>query len=75
MNAPIVDEVIEQLQVLPQHLQLQALEFIRELASKDLKGTLGQQLLDMAGAISLDDLQLMSDAIERDCERVDIDEW
>jgi hypothetical protein len=40
-----------------------------------MRGTPGQQLLRFAGSIPLDDLQLMGEAIEQDCERVDIDEW
>ncbi len=31
--------------------------------------------LNLAGTISLDDLQLMTEAIEAGCERVDLDEW
>lgn len=75
MNIPIIDEVVEQLKIMPQHLQWQVLEFIRVLVKADLRGTPGQQLLRFAGSISLDDLKLMGEAIERDCERVDFDEW
>ena len=75
MNIPIIDEVVEQLKIMPQHLQWQVLEFIRVLVKADLRGTPGQQLLRFAGSISLDDLKLMGEAIEQDCERVDVDEW
>ncbi len=75
MNISIIDEVVEQLKIMPQHLQWQVLEFIRVLVKADLRGTPGQQLLRFAGSISLDDLKLMGEAIERDCERVDVDEW
>ena len=32
-------------------------------------------LLQFVGTIPADDLQKMSDAIEADCERIDLDEW
>ncbi len=75
MSIPIIDEVVEKLKVMPQPLQRQVLEFVRSLVKSDIRGTLGQQLLRFAGSIPSDDLQLMREAIEQDCERVDIDEW
>lgn len=75
MNIPIVEEVVEQLKVMPQHLQWQVLEFVRALVKSGVRGTPGQQLLRFAGSIPIDDLQLMREAIDRDCERVDVDEW
>jgi len=75
MNIPIIEEVVEQLKVMPQHLQWQVLEFVRALVKSEVRGTPGQQLLRFAGSIPSDDLQLMSEAIEQDCERVDINEW
>ena len=75
MNIPIIDEVVEQLKVMPQHLQWQVLEFVRALVKAEVRGTPGQQLLRFAGSIPADDLQLMSEAIEQDCERIDINEW
>jgi hypothetical protein len=75
MNIPIIDEVVEQLKVMPQPLQRQVLEFVRSLVRAEVRGTLGQQLLHFAGSIPSDDLQLMREAIEQDCEQVDIDEW
>lgn len=75
MNIPIIDEVVEQLKVMPQPLQRQVLEFVRSLVKAEGRGTPGQQLLRFAGSIPPDDLQLMREAIEQDCERVDVDEW
>lgn len=75
MNVSIIDEVVEQLKAMPQPLQRQVLAFVRTLVKAEIRGTPGQQLLRFAGSIPLNDLQLMSEAIERDCERVDIDEW
>ena len=75
MNISIVDEVVEQLKVMPPHLQCQVLEFARALVNAEVKGTPGQKLLSFAGSIPPDDLQSMREAIEQDCERVDINEW
>jgi hypothetical protein len=75
MNIPIVEEVVEQLKIMPQHLQRQVLEFVRALVKAEVRGTPGQQLLRFAGSIPFDDLQLMREAIQQDCERVDLDEW
>jgi hypothetical protein len=75
MSIPIIDEVVEQLKVMPQPLQRQVLEFVRSLVKVKVRGTPGQQLLRFAGSIPSDDLQLMRKAIKQDCERVDIDEW
>jgi hypothetical protein len=75
MNIPIIDEVVEQLKVMPQPLQRQVLEFVRSLVKAEVRGTPGRQLLRFAGSIPSDDLQLMREAIEQGCERVDIDEW
>ncbi len=73
MNITIIDEVVEQLQVMPQNLQWQVLEFVRTLVK--VSGTPGESLLHFAGSIPPDDLQLMREAIGQDCERIDMNEW
>ncbi len=75
MNIPIINEVVEQLKIMPEHLQWQVLEFARSLAKAEVRGTSGQQLLRFAGSIPADDLQIMREAIEQGCERIDVDEW
>lgn len=75
MDISIIEEVIEQLKVMPQHLQWQVLEFVRALAQVEIQGTPGQQLLHFAGSIPDDDLLLMRQAIAQDCEQVDANEW
>ncbi|BAY17760.1 hypothetical protein NIES21_36020 [Anabaenopsis circularis NIES-21] len=75
MNISIIDEVIEQLKAMPQDLQWQVLEFARILAKSQVRGTPGKKLLRFAASIPPDDLQLMREAIEQDCEQVDINEW
>ena len=75
MTTSIADQVIEQLKILPQDLQYQVLEFARNLTSSKIKGVPGKQLLRFAGSIPKEDLQLMSEAIKQDCEKVDVNEW
>lgn len=72
MSIFIIDEVIQQLRTMPQHLQLQVLEFARILAKVEVRGTSGQKLLRFAGSIPPDDLKLMREAIEQDCEQVEM---
>ena len=74
MDTPIVEKVVEQLKALPHELQWRVLEFTRALALSAPHGVPGQQLLRFAGAIPLNDVQLMSQAIEQACEQVDSDE-
>lgn len=75
MDTFIVEKVVEQLKVLPYELQWRVLEFTRALAISIPHGVPGQQLLRFAGAIPLEDLQLMRQAIEEGCEQVDANEW
>jgi hypothetical protein len=75
MDTPIIDRVIEQLRALPQELQWRVLEFTRALAQSTPHGVPGQQLLRFAGAISLDDVNLIREAVEQGCEQVDASEW
>ena len=75
MNTSIIEQVVEQLRAMPQPLQWEVLEFARTLTDFKIRGVSGQQLLRFAGTISSDDIQLMREAIEQDCERIDLNEW
>ncbi len=75
MNTSIIDQIVEQLKAMPQPLQWQVLKFAHALIDSKIRGVSGQKLLRFAGAIPCDDLQLMQEAIEQDCERVDLHEW
>lgn len=66
-----VNDLVQQMEELPQHLQGQVLEFARMLANTQVKGTPGQELLQFAGCIPADDLEMMRDAIEQDCGQID----
>ena len=75
MNDTVISQVIQQMETLPIHLQQQVLDFIQELATSAQRGVPGRQLLQFAGTIPPDDLQLIRQAIKEDCERVNRDEW
>jgi hypothetical protein len=75
MSISVIDQVVEQLRAMPQQLQWQVLKFARTLISSNIQGVSGQHLLQFAGAIPSDDLQLMQEAIEQGCEQVDFHEW
>ena len=75
MSDQIIEKVVEQLETLPSSLQQQVLAFVEALKLHTLQGVPGHQLLEFAGSISEDDLQRMRQAIEEDCEQVDLDEW
>lgn len=60
---------------MPQHLQSQVLDFARKLVQNEVKGTPGSQLLRFAGSIPANDVKLMREAIEQDCEQVDVNKW
>ncbi len=75
MNTLVMDRLVDQLRVLPNELQWRVLEFTRSLAASMPHGVPGSQLLQFAGAIPANDLQLMRQAIEQGCEQVDANEW
>jgi hypothetical protein len=75
VNTPVVEKVIEQLQLLPYELQWRVYEFTHALVASVPRGVPGRQLLRFAGVIPLGDLQLMRQAIEQGCEQVDANEW
>ena len=66
----MINELIEQLKTMSPQQQSRVLEFVRNLAKTEIKGTPGQQLLRFAGCIPSDELQLMREAIEQGCEQL-----
>ncbi len=75
MTTSIADQIIEQLKIMPQDLQYQVLEFARSLKNSKIKCVPGKELLRFSGSIPKEDLQLISEAIKQDCEKVDFDKW
>ena len=60
MNVSISDKIIEQLNIIPQDLQYQVLEFARNLTKSKIKGVPGKELLKFAGSIPKENLQVIS---------------
>ncbi|MEH2248818.1 hypothetical protein [Nostoc sp.] len=75
MDTSILARLIEELKVMPEDLQYRVLEFARALIGLQIHGVPGRKLLNFAGTISPNDIQLMREAIEQGCEQVDIDKW
>ncbi len=75
MSNAMIAEVIQRMENLPYDLQHQALNFIKSLSPSLHQGVPGKALLPFAGIIPADELQLMNEAIERDCKQVDLNEW
>jgi hypothetical protein len=75
MDISIKRKLLEQLEALPYEFQRRVLDFAQALAVSVPKGVPGKQLLRFAGTIPADDLQMMAQAIEVGCEKVDWDEW
>lgn len=67
-TASLKDDLVAQIDKLPYERQLRLLDFTRRLIPKGVKG---KSLLRFEGAIATDDLQAMSEAVERSCERID----
>ena len=75
MSSLLKEQILAQLDHLPDAEQRRVLDFARSLASNNLVGVPGKDLLRFAGLIEADDLQLMAQAIEDGCEKVDASEW
>jgi len=75
MSEAVIAQIVQQTEMLPANLQQQVLDFVRELAAFVQRGVPGEKLLRFAGMIPADDVELMRQAIEDDCEQVDWHEW
>lgn len=75
MESSIIDRVAEEVRALAPELQRRVLEFARALAVSEPRGVPGGQLLRLAGELSPEDAQLMREAIEQGCEKIDAHEW
>jgi hypothetical protein len=71
----VIAQIVQQTENLPADLQQQVLDFVRKLAALVQRGVPGEKLLRFAGMIPAEDLELMRQAIEDDCEQVDWHEW
>ena len=68
-------ELLEQMEKLTPLQQKQVLDFALELSGELSKRYPGKNLLQFAGTISKEDLEIMKQTIEEGCEQVDESEW
>ena len=71
----IADRIADEVRVLAPELQRRVLDFARALAVSEPCGVAGRHLLRFAGDLTPEDAQLMRDAIEQGCEKIDAHEW
>lgn len=67
-------EILSHLHNLALPQQREVLAFVRTLAATPV-GIPGRELLAFAGAIESHDLAALQQAIDADCEQVNLDEW
>lgn len=72
MSEHVIDLVVKRLKTLPENMQRQVLRFTETLAPR---GVPGRRLLQFAGVIPADDLEVMILAIDEGCEQVDVHDW
>jgi len=68
MQHPIIEQIVQILETLPLDLQQRVLEFAQTLSVRQPVGVSGTELLQFVGTIPPEDLELMKQAIEEDCE-------
>ena len=75
MGATVEKDIHEQLKRLPLEQRRQVLDFARALATAQVHGVPGQNLLHFAGTIDCEDLMDIEQAIEEGSEKIIPDEW
>lgn len=70
MDKLLIPEVIDNINYLPFNLQKQVLNYVKKLKKNHEAKVSGKNLLHFAGSISVEDLKILSEAIEKDCGRV-----
>ncbi len=74
-NTVLEKEILDQIGRLSLDQLRRVLDFIRDLVGRRPAGVPGKELLAFAGAIDHEDLDVMKQAIEIDCEAVDLNGW
>jgi len=75
LNVTVKKEIINQMGMLDYEHQRRVLDFVRALAVTKPKGVPGKELLSFAGTFPAGDLKVMEQAIENNCEKVNLNEW
>jgi hypothetical protein len=72
-NTQIVTKLNEAINYLSKEQKENLLKFVESLIQKPKKSY--SSLIDFAGLIPLNDVELMKSAIEEGCEKINFDEW
>jgi hypothetical protein len=75
INAEVEQQLRKHLEQLPIEQQRRVLAYAQRLTGEKIQGVAGKRLLQFAGFMPREELDQMSMAIEKDCERVNPDEW
>lgn len=70
-NITTKQEIIDRLDKLTPVQQKQILNSVLSLLGEPVRGTSGRELLKLVGTISKEDLEIMKQAIEEGCGRID----
>lgn len=74
-NTEVEQQLYDQLERLSEERQRQVLAYVQALTSDSTKGVTGKSLLQFGGFISGEELALMTQSIQSDCEQVAVNEW
>ena len=69
------EEILHEIEALPQEQRKLVLDVARALAGKGGKSARGEALLRLAGSVPKSDLKRMAAVIEGGCETIDRSEW
>ena len=72
VNSGLEQELLNQLGKLPLRQQRMVLDFTWELSSSQITGVSGSVLTPFARTIEADDLRIMSEAANEDCEIISL---
>ena len=72
VNSGLEQELLNQLGKLPLRQQRMVLDFAWELSSSQITGVSGSVLTPFARTIEADDLRIMSEAANEDCEIISL---
>jgi hypothetical protein len=76
MTPQQLEELTRQVQTLPPREQLEVVDFVAFLKSKEKpRGTPGHTLMHLAGTLPDEDAREMMDAIDEGCGQIDKEGW
>jgi hypothetical protein len=75
MESQVLRQLMGILTSLTDEQRQRVLEYVKSLQVPRSGGFAGRKLVQFAGSISAQDLDLMEQAIRADCERIDPNEW